>query len=160
MRNLLLIPLLIGTFTANGLFAQNKDYETDFKTLRYCIDSLSFPEIDYKNEKANAKKNFERDIKNWYNSHPGFESVLKISDYDQYKEIFKIESIKNYPPKPQFVDTGNPQQDEISYKNIIKKWTENHPDYPKYIDTGNFTEDKKRLRLARLAFYDKYIKNK
>lgn len=139
----------------------------EFYMYNYAVKNLGFPNIDNYSDEEIIRE-YRQDTKNWYkNNHEynGIFQVLRKEDLDNliarylkeflsYKEIL----IKKYPPKPVFIDTGNPVQDEINYKNKLKEWSENHPDYPKYIDTGQPCADKERLRKARVAFYDKYIK--
>ena len=134
------------------------NFKPDYKTLKYCIDSLGFPIINLKDTSQDQKIKIKRNLKYWYASHRGYESLIRVYSYDQYLPVYKKLAILTYPPKPKFADTGNPQQDEINFKKKMKEWSKDHPDYPKYTDTGHPKEDKERLRKARVAFYNKYIK--
>jgi hypothetical protein len=154
---ILAITLLALITNVKAQSSQTK-FEPDYKILKYCIDSLGFPIIDLKDTSQKQKVEIKKELKNWYASHHELESFIRIYTYEQYFPVYKKLAIKTYPPKPKFVDTGNPLQDEINYKKKMKEWSENHPDYPRYIDTGHPKEDKERFRKARVAFYNKYIK--
>ncbi len=140
------------------------DITYQFYMYNYAVKELDFPDIDNYN-KETVLREYREDTKNWYSANPEYNGLFKVlrkKDLDNLKSRYlkRLNEIKadNYPPKPKFVDTGNPRQDEINYKKRMKQWSENHPDYPEYIDTGNPKIDKENYRKARLAFYDKYIK--
>ena len=144
------------------------DVTYQFYLYNYAVKELNFPNIDsYNDETVNTL--YRQATKDWYSNNPeynGMFNVLRKKDLDNLKEryqkrlkqISSDDYVFDYPPKPKFVDTGNPRQDKINYKRRIKQWMENHPAYPQYIDTGDPKNDKETLRKARVAFYDKYIK--
>ncbi len=162
-RKLCVLCFIVATLFSTALFSQDLSpftREVNPKIIQYCIDSLNFPEININIIEEEAKSQFEMELKNWHSQNPGYENLFKDLDFNQYKAILKTIAINNYPPKPQFIDTGNTRQDEIDYKNKLRKWAESHPDYPKYTGVKNDDKNKESLRKARLSFYDKYIKNK
>ena len=109
--------------------------------LNYALRNLAYPTLD-------EAKRAKRIIEHWNKENPNVAYDLNIYNYDEYKAFL----LEIYPPIPEKVNTGDARADELTNKSNLKFWMEHHPDYPPYSD------DMEALRVARLAFYDKYIK--
>jgi len=166
MKNIILIAIIIAVnlrvYPQNNLESPinyNSDIANKKELLNYFVKNNLYPiNIIEDNDISDSEKN--RAIEQWNKDNFSISKELNINSYKEYielKEKFNSK-IYTYPPKPKFVDTGNPSADELNFKASIKIWSENHPAYPQRIDTGNQTEDDKVLRKAYLDFYQTYIK--
>lgn len=136
-----------------------KDIATyNYAVVDYYADRYEFPvqKLEQPNLSPEEKNSL---IRQWNKENPDQAVRLKINTIEDYQKIVFENQLYNYPPKPVFVDTGDARQDELNHKMALKAWSEAHPDYPKYMDTGDPEKDKNAFRLAKLEFYDKYLKN-
>jgi len=173
MRQLLLLLTIFGLFTS-GLFAQAEDADTqllvsnttssypkyidtgnnNYDRLIFRKAVLKFAEKHRDYPIVENATNPNREIESWNKENPAIAEDLVIYSYDDYKLFMEIANnpVLNYAPIPKKVNTGDLQADELKNKANLTYWMEHHPEYPPYSD------DMEALRIARLAFYDKYIK--
>jgi len=113
---------------------------------------LSFVTKDRLFPNLEISANPNADLERWNKDNLDVAGDLEIGTYADYLSLKKELKIIDYPLIPEKVSTGNAKADEMVNKQNLKEWMEHHPDYPPY------TEDVEVLRKARLAFYNKYIK--
>ena len=180
MKALPLLSVVLGVFFFSSLTAQvqtleqnseEKEFPTYTETNNpqadrlnyqakltvYFSENYAYPIQQLEGETLTASQKTKL-IKHWNKDNIDISEVLNIKTYQEYKDFRYASKVLNYPAIPSAVSTGDLSQDEADNKAALKEWMGDHPDYPKYIDMGNPEQDKKTFRLAKLAFYDKYIK--
>lgn len=119
--------------------------------IKYLRTAYDLPEFIRTGDTEKDIKNFNLDLKLWYQEHPDFVDILNLRDYEQMRKY----DASCYDEAPVYTK-GCSASEEKAYNKRFNNWMAHHPDIPKLLGDDKASIEKHEREKAE--FYQKYYK--